>query len=275
MSASYPLVRNRSAFSTRLGVSRSPSREGSSPSAASSCLMRSCIVLFYICTLCGTAFAQENADALYADRANLASARRAADIWSAEAASNPRDFDADWKLARADYWLGGHAPEPERRSFLEKGIEAAKKAIALEPNRPEGHFWLGADMGGLAESFGLRAGLKYRGPIKDELETVLRIDPLFQQGSADRALGRWYYKVPGLFGGSNKQAEQHLRAALKANPISTATHYYLAELLVDEGRKAEASAELQAVIDAPLDPFWGPEDQDFKAKARALLVKTK
>ena len=66
--------------------------------------------------------------------------------------------------------------------------------------------WLAANMGALAESFGLRQGLKYRGAIKDELLAVLRIDPAFQQGSADRALGRWYFKVPGLFGGSNRRS---------------------------------------------------------------------
>src|SRR5919198_5793459 len=48
MSASYPLVRNLNAFSTRFGVSRSPSRVGSSPISASSRLIRSCIALFYI-----------------------------------------------------------------------------------------------------------------------------------------------------------------------------------------------------------------------------------
>ena len=60
-------------------------------------------------------------------------------------------------------------------------------------------------MGALAESFGLRQGLKYRGDIKDALLTVLKLDPAFQQGSADRALGRWYFKVPGLFGGSEAE----------------------------------------------------------------------
>ena len=212
-----------------------------------------------------------DADALYADRSNLASARRAADAWRADLAKDPKSFDAAWKLARADYWLGGHAPDNERRGFLESGITAGETAVALQASRPEGHFWIAANMGALAESFGLRAGLKYRGRIKDELETVLRLDPKFQQGSADRALGRWYYKVPGLFGGSHKLAEQHLRASLAYNATSTASHFFLAELLQDEGRKNDARAELQKVLDAPLDPDWTPEDQEFKGRASGLL----
>jgi len=214
---------------------------------------------------------EQSADALYADRANLASARRAAQMWAEELTRNPKSFDAAWKLARADYWLGGHAPEGERRKFLDDGIDAGRKAVALQPNRPEGHFWIGANMGALAESFGVRQGIKYRKPIREELETVLKIDPSFMLGSADRALGRWYAEVPRLFGGSRTLAEQHLRESLKYNPDATISHYFLAELYLDEGRKADARTELQKVIDAPLNAEWTPEDQDFKEKARRLL----
>lgn len=214
-------------------------------------------------------------DDLYANRADVASARRAADGWKSELAQNPLAFDAAWKLARADYWLGGHAPDKERRAYLEDGVAAGRKAAALEPRRPEGHFWTAANMGALAESFGLRAGLKYRKPIKDELETVLALDPSFQAGSADRALGRWYFKVPGVFGGSNKKAEAHLRASLRYDPHSTVTHFFLAELLIDEHRIAEARAELQQVLDAPFNSAWAPEDNDYKTRARALLASLK
>src|SRR5262245_54304706 len=265
MSARYPLVRNSYALATRLGVSRKPSRSGSSPISASSFLISSCILLFYI------SLAAQSADALYADRENIDSARRAAAAWTEQLARDPRSFEAAWKLARVCYWLGGHAPEAERRKYLEAGADAGRKAATLEPQRPEGYFWMAANMGTLAESYGLRQGLKYRKPVKDALETVLRLDPAFQQGSADRALGRWYAKVPRLFGGSDKEAEAHLRASLRYNPASTSSHFFLAELLIDTGRKDEARAELQRVLDARPDPAWIPEDRDFKAKAQRLL----
>ena len=213
---------------------------------------------------------------MYADRANLSSARRATDIWRAElAGGGPGGFDAAWKLARANYWLGGHAPEAERRKSFDEGIEAGRNATALQANRPEGYFWLAANMGALAESFGLRQGIKYRKPIKEALETVLRIDPAFQRGSADRALGRWYFKVPRLFGGNKKSAEEHLRASLKYDPHSTASHFFLAELLREDGRRAEARAEAQRVLEAPVDPAWEPENQEFKEQARQFLATVK
>ena len=236
--------------------------------------MISCILVLYM-AVPGASFdaraAQQVPEALYAQREDLSKAREAAQIWADRRAQNPRDFDAAWKLARARYWLGGHAPEAERKKLLEDGVAAARTAVALEPNKPDGHFWLAANMGALAESFGLRQGLKYRGEIRKELETVLQIDPAFQQGSADRALGRWYNKVPGLFGGSNKESEAHLRKALTFNPQSTATLYFLAETLQDEGKKAESKEMLDRVIAAPLDPDWAPEDREFKQKAEKLL----
>jgi tetratricopeptide (TPR) repeat protein len=210
-------------------------------------------------------------DALYADRQDLGKARDAAAIWADRLQKNPRDFEAAWKLARARYWLGGHAPDAERKVILEDGIKAARMAVAMNPDKPDGHFWIAANMGALAESFGMRQGLKYRGDIKDELLIVLKLDPAFQQGSADRALGRWYFKVPGLFGGSNKKSEEHLRKSLSYNPNSSASHFFLAETLIDMNRKDEARSELAKIIDGPTDPQWAPEDREFKEKARNLL----
>jgi hypothetical protein len=241
--------------------------------------MMSCILALYLAfwsAAAGGAAAQTpDPDALYAQRDNLASATKAAEIWAATLAADARNFDAAWKLARARYWLGGHAAETERKSTLEGGISAARAAIAARPDRPEGHFWLAANMGALAESFGMRQGLKYRGDIKNALLTVLKLDPAFQQGSADRALGRWYFKVPGLFGGSDKKSEEHLRKSLTYNPNSSASRYFLAETLIELNRTEDARAELQRVLDGPVDPAWAPEDREFKEKARRLLATLK
>jgi tetratricopeptide (TPR) repeat protein len=231
------------------------------------------MLVFYIllCAASGVASAQADPDALYRERADLTRARHAAEIWQARVAADPQDFESHWKLARAMYWLGGHDEQSARRAALERGVAAGKQAAALRPSRPEGHFWAAANMGTLAESFGLRQGLRYRGAIKESLETVLKLDPAFQDGSADRALGRWYFKVPGLFGGSNKKAEEHLRKSLTYFADSTVSHFFLAETLFEMDRYTEAVAELQKVIDAPSHPDWGPEDQEFKEKAAARL----
>ena len=163
----------------------------------------------------------------------------------------------------------------EQRQQYERGIKAATRAVELEPESPEGHFWMAADMGAMAESFGMRAGIRYRGPIKTELETVLRLDPSFQQGSADRALGRWYFRrsppVRRQQGQGDRTPEALPRVRTRTAPRPT---YFLAETYLDMDRPDEARRELQLVLDAPLHPEWTPEDREFKQKAKELLARS-
>jgi Flp pilus assembly protein TadD len=126
-------------------------------------------------------------------------------------------------------------------------------------------------MGALAEAGGMNQGLKYRGRIRQELERTITIDPKYEEGSAEAALGQWYAKVPGLFGGDDKKAEEHLRRALAINPQSRTALVNLADLLIHKGRKDEARSLLQRAIKAPIDPEWAPEDREMAANAAALL----
>jgi hypothetical protein len=217
---------------------------------------------------------QEDPDALYRNREQPASAVAAERIWSDRVAADPRDFESAWKLARARYWLGtnGPAQSDERKRILERGIEAGRLAAAASPDAPDGHFWIAANMGALADAHGLRQGIRYRTPIREALETALRLNPAFLHGSPDRALGRWYFKVPGLFGGDLRKSEQHLRKALTYKPDSVISLLFLGETLIEVDRPAEARTALDAAVAAPLDPDWTPEDTRFKAEAKRLLA---
>lgn len=214
------------------------------------------------------AHSAEDPDELYRHREDVASAGRAADVWTQRGAG---DFEAAWKLARVCYWLGKHLPEDQRRRALERGVSAGEAAIRLEPDRPEGHFWMAASMGTLAESFGLTLGLRYRGRIKQALERVLAIDEGWQGGSAHGALGRWYHEVPRLFGGSESKAEEHLRRALTFDAQNLAAATFLVDVLTSTGRHAEARTLLQQIADAPVSTEWAPEDREFKKQAADRL----
>lgn len=222
-------------------------------------------------TLAGAQTAQGSPDELYRHRDNLASAKLAAGLWAARAEKS--DFEAAWKLSRACYWLGTHGVEADRRAALEQGLHAGQQATLLKPDKPEGHFWAAANMGALAESFGVGQGLKYRGTIKSELEQSIKIAPGWQDGSAESALGRWYDSVPRLFGGSDTKAEEWYRKAIAINPQSRNAMSSLADLLIDHKRLDEAKTLLKRIIDAPVDPEWIPEDRELVTQAIAKLKK--
>lgn len=213
-----------------------------------------------------------DADALYRDRVHAASAARAAGIWQAAIAADPKDVEAAWKLARVRHWLGDHAHPARREEEYEAGAAAARTAIVDDPNRPEGHFWLGANLAAIAQNGGLTAGLKYRTPIREAFEAVLRLDRGFDKGAGLCALSNYYLKVPSLFGGSKSKSEELARECVAADPDSTLAHFFLAETLLARDRRPDAIAELHKVIDVPLDPDYAPEGREWKQKAADLLA---
>jgi len=211
------------------------------------------------------------ADELYKHREDVASAKRAIELYDQ---LSPNNFEAAWKLARACYWIATQGPDKDRGAARDRGVKAGELAVKLDASKPDGHFWLAANLGEVADhAFKLFAG-KYPGRIKKELDRVFEISPTWQEGSADRALGEWYFKVPGMMGGDNKQAEEHLRASLKYNEKSISSLYFLAEVLAEDSkRKDEAKALVQQVLAAPIDTDFAPEDRDFQKKATVLLAK--
>ena len=143
----------------------------------------------------------------------------------------------------------------------------------IDPSRPEGFFWMAANMGTLAESYGLRQGIKYRGAIKDALETVLTNRSGVSEGIRGPRARPLVFQGAGAV---RRQQDEIGRAPAQVAdttiPNSTASHYFLAETLFEMNRDAEARAELQKVIAAPIDPEWAAEDRDFKEKAAKRLV---
>ena len=103
---------------------------------------------------------------------------------------------------------------------------------------------------------------------------MLTLDPSFQKGSADRALGRLYFMVPGLFGGDDQKSLELLRRSLTYDPDSAASWSFMADTLRELGKREEARQALQKVLSAPVtDPEWAPETRDFQRQAAATLQR--
>jgi tetratricopeptide (TPR) repeat protein len=234
----------------------------------------SCIVTAAALSICGATSATQaglpdDPDALYAMREDWASATRAADLWEQHVSTS---YEAAWKLARDCYWLSSHGPADGRRRHLERGVSAGENAVRLSPDQPEGHFWLAVDMGRLAQAAGLRAGLRYRGRIKSEIERVLSIDAGYQNGSSDAVLGEWYRTVPRLLGGSRREAEVHYRRALDIDPRNPPALQYYAQFLEADGRPSEARELWERLRDEELEPNWIPEGKEYRRIAADHLA---
>ena len=84
---------------------------------------------------------------------------RAADDLGRAPAGQPARFRRRHGSSRARVtgWAGTRR-KPSARRCSKRGSPPAVPPSRCEPNRPEGHFWLAANMGALAESFGMRQG---------------------------------------------------------------------------------------------------------------------
>ncbi|RJX34687.1 MAG: hypothetical protein C4525_06445 [Desulfarculus sp.] len=213
----------------------------------------------------------KQADALYVQRADLAKAQQAAELYQQALQADPKSEEAAWKLARALYWVGNHAAKDKQVEIFDRAVKAGQQAVAINPQSLPGHFWLGVAYGVYGNAKGVLKSLSLVNPIKQEMALVIKMDPGYEAGGAYRVLGRLYFKLPGLFGGDNDLAIKNLRTAVAKGPKRYLSHIYLAEVLIKEGQEDAARKYLQMVVSGPADPGFEPEDKEWKATAQKML----
>lgn len=213
------------------------------------------------------------ADEYYIGRWNIQNVQKGLALLRKDVQQNPNDYEGWWRIAEFTSYLARHDDGPVEMNELEEGIDAGKKATALAPGRPEGHFWLGADYGLYAQEKSLLQALHYVDKIRSEMEAVEKIDPDYNQCGAERTLARVDYEAPFFKGGDKQQSVALLQDALKKCPNGSMTMLYLAESLLAVGRKDEARAQLENLLKLCPDPIYGPEEEQNKAEARELLAK--
>lgn len=214
-------------------------------------------------------------DELYAERENLEKAKEAQKLYEEAINLDPKNYEAHWKLAKTIYYIGQRSPEDRKVSIFEKGVEIAKKAVAIEPNKPEGHFWLGVLYGVYGEARGVMKSLFLVDDIKEEMNITLKLDPNIEGGGPYRLLGRMYYKLPGIAGGSKDKSLEYLLKAKEICPTNALTRIYLADTYLAKKMKEEAKKELKEVIEMEPDPRWVPETKILKKEAQEKLGKIK
>jgi len=214
------------------------------------------------------------ADQFYAQREDLTRLQQGIVLLREAITADPRNYDAAWRLAKFNYYLATHTDGSVRDQAFRAGIEAGKTAVQLQGDKPEGHFWLGANYGGSLES-GTIAGLATVEDVRREMETVLKINEGYQDGSAYMVLGLVDLKAPKIVGGDPQRAVTEMEKGLRFGGTNAFLRLHLAEAYQAVGRSADARQQLNAILSMTPDPNYLPELKEAQTQARQMLDKMK
>ena len=212
-----------------------------------------------------------SADQLYGQREDLMQLRRGIVSLRQALTKDPGNFDAAWKLSKFNYYLATHTDDSkERDDAFKAGIDAGKTAVQLQNEKPDGHFWLGANYGGAAEQSTIQ-GLATVNDIRSEMQTVLRLNEGYQDGSAYMVLGLVDLNAPSIVGGDPKKAVEEMEKGLRFGEPNAFLHLHLAEAYKKVGRNDDARRELKKILSMTPDPNYAPEYKEASAAAQKLL----
>lgn len=167
-------------------------------------------------------------------------------------------------------WADLRAPTLEAKlAAYERGRDTAQRAIALAPRSPEAHLWYAANLGRWAIAKGRLRAAFLLSTIRQEIETVLELDPNHVGGLA--LAGSFYLETPALMGGDLARAEAYERRALALDPHFTRARVELAKCLIAQRRHDEARRELQQVLEEPAPSYVADWAVRHRPTAERLL----
>ena len=192
----------------------------------------------------------------------------------------PNDLEAAWQLARACFERADSTPnEQDLAAFAKEGIEAARRAVSIEPNSAPAHYYLALNLGELARTKTLGAAHLVR-QMEKELQTAAKLDEKFDHGGADRCLGILYSQAPGwpVSIGDPKKAQTHLEKAVALDPEFPENRLALMEGLVRAGRPIEREAKeyesnLPNARKKLAGPDWTADWADWESRWEKLQAK--
>ena len=214
------------------------------------------------------------AEQFYAHRDDLKQLEQGIVLLRQAGANDPNNYEANWRLAKYNFYLASHTQGDYQERAFREGVDAGKAAVALQPNKPDGHFWLGANYGGALQAETI-TGLASIGDVRNEMDIVLKLDEGYQDGSAYMVLGLLDLKAPKIVGGDQQRAVSELEKGLQFGKGNAFLRLHLAEAYQAVGRNPDAQQQLNAILSMTPDPNYLPELKEAQAQAQQMLAKTK
>src|SRR5262245_9289554 len=214
-----------------------------------------------------------DADALFSYGEDTARDLQALATLTRALVTDAHNYQVLWRAARAYYQVGDDISDNEKQRYFERGIEMGQRAVAQQPAGVEGHFWLAANYGGLSAIQGIWRAFQMVKHVRAEMETALRLQPDYENGSAYRALGEISRQLPGVLGGNLKRAIAYFEQGLRVAPQNMRLKLALAKAYLEAGQREASQQLLVEILQMPVRPASVHADQRAQDKARQLLRK--
>ena len=202
--------------------------------------------------VCAAAVAGENSDLAKArDLQDRATLDKILNNCRTEADKQPKDPAAQYRLALAASYAAEVATELRdkgaTKTFAQTGIDAAERAVSLQPDSAEHQRILGTLCGQIISGNTLSA-LKYGKCALEAVNKAIELDPKSSVNYVSHGVGNYY--LPPAFGGGIDLAINDFRKALELDPKNADAWLWLGIALrrlnqPEQGRKAiQKSLEL-------------------------------
>lgn len=214
--------------------------------------------------------------------------KAALEHFEAAIASDPQNYDANWRAAQALVDIGKQTPDsvksPERDSLYARAESLARVAVTANPSAADGHYILAAAIGRASLTKSKKERVRRAAEIRSEALKAIEIDP--RQDKAYHVLGRWHAEIMRLSGFTRFMAKSFMGAAIfneaswqgaidnmeKAVELSPENIYHrldLAEIYIDRDRYSDARAQLEKVESLPIVDVMDPTHK----QDAAVLIK--
>lgn len=210
-------------------------------------------------------------DALFKQRADVSKLREAVGLLAQARNPDNRNYEIEWKFAKYNYFLGdATSDEKESEKAFENGAAAGKIASRIAPDKPDGYFWYGANLGEQAKRAPLTKGLLSVGDIRAAMNKTIEIEPDYQGASAFDALAE-IELATRMTGGDAKKAVDYLEKAVQIEKGNSNLYLHLAEAYLAVNRPSDAKKQLEFVLKMKPNPEYLPEYEESQKDARKML----
>ena len=209
---------------------------------------------------------------LFKQRDDVEKLRQARDLVADVRQPDHRNFDVEWQFAKYSLFLGETlADEEQKEKTFEEGRDAGKIASRIDPKKPDGYFWYGANLAELAKLSPVTVGYTSVDDIREAMNTVIQIDPGYQGASAYDILGQIELNTR-LFGGKATKAVEYLEKAVQIQNNNSNLRLHLAQAYLDVDDLPKARQQLEYVVKMQPDPEYIAEHKKNVAEAKKLLA---